>query len=139
MWVSISSIIPSSYGGGNLLLLYLNMVTHLFIVLIYPAMSTSVWQPMLPIQPGSFWDPLLNLQIVPSSSQIPTYPSTPQKYQIHMSQPLRPIPTVSGSPHIPVSQTIQGSSPSPSLAQGTPQVSIGQILQNLAYSHSNSY
>lgn len=49
-----------------------------------------------------------------------------------MIQPLHPIPMLSGSPGILTSQHVQGPSPSQSLAQGTPQVSIGQIIQNLA-------
>lgn len=39
---------------------------------------------------------------------------------------------VSGSPQVPLSQTIQGASSSQSLTQGTPRVSVGQNNQNLA-------
>lgn len=54
----------------------------------YPRMASSVFQPTLPVQPSSFCDQLLNSQNIPSSSQIPTYPSASQQTQIHVSQPL---------------------------------------------------
>ena len=62
----------------------------------------------------------MNPQTIQYSSQIPTYPSTPQQAQIHVSQPLQPIPTVFGSPQILVSQLVQRPSLSQFLAQGTP-------------------
>ena len=40
----------------------------------YPGMAASVWKPTSPVQPSSFWDRLLNLQVAPSSSQIHIYP-----------------------------------------------------------------
>lgn len=86
----------------------------------HPGMASSVWKPTLPVQPSSYFDRLLNSQTIPSSSQIPTYPLAHQQAQIHVSQPLQPIPAVLGSPHILIRQLVQGPSPSQFLAIGTP-------------------
>ena len=77
-------------------------------------MDGSVWKPNFPFQPGSFWDRLLNPQIVPSLSQIPTHSSILQQVQIDVSQhseavvASQPIPSVFCTPHVPLTQPLQG-------------------------------